>query len=100
MEVVSHCPLPVAGRIWKPRPGAFILTFVCKATFQMAPGKLALAPEQQPVHEHDRPWSDEVQSLYAADDLVPRKLRADVLVIGSAYAPGGAPTQKLVTRVS
>src|SRR5579864_4319652 len=100
MDVVSHCPLPAAGRVWKPRPGAFVLTFVCKATFALAPGKLALAAEQQPVHEFDRPWSEAVTSLYAATDLVPRKTRADVVLIGSAYAPGGAPVRQLVARLS
>src|SRR5580704_7469084 len=99
MDVVSHCSLPVAGRVWKPRPGAYALTFVCKATFALGPGKLALAAEQQPVHEFDRPWSDTVTSLYAASDLAPRKLRADVVLIGNAYAPGGVPVRKLVARL-
>lgn len=100
MEVVSHCPLPVAGRVWKPRPDALVLTFVCKATFTLAPGKLALAPEQQPIHEGDRPWSATVTSLYAPSDLVPRKVRPDVVLVGNAYAPGGRPVQMLVTRLS
>jgi hypothetical protein len=99
MDVVSHCSLPVAGRVWRPRPGAFAFTFVCKATFSLAPGKLTLAPEQLPVIEADRPWSETVKSLYAAADMVPRKLRADVVLIGNAYAPGGAPVPKLVARL-
>src|SRR5580704_14655813 len=99
MDVVSHCSLPVAGRVWKPRPGAYALTFVCKATFALAPGKLALAAEQQPVHPFDRPWSDSITSLYTASDLAPRKLRTDVVLIGSAYAPGGVPTRKVVARL-
>src|SRR5262245_44677016 len=100
MEVVSRCSLPVAGRVWKPRPGAYILTFVCKATFKLAPGKLALAAEQQPVYDVDCPWSAAVTSLYTAGDLAPKKPRADVVLIGSAYAPGGVPVQKLVARLS
>jgi hypothetical protein len=100
MDVVSHCSLPVGGRVWKPRPGAYALTFVCKATFALGPGKLALAAEQQPIHEFDRSWSESVTSLYAASDLAPRKLRADVVLIGSAYAPGGVPVRKVVARLS
>src|ERR1700722_7422540 len=99
MEVVSHCAFPVVGRVFRPRPGAHALTFVAKATFTLAPGKLALAPEQQPVHEFDRPWSESVTSLYAAADLAPRKLRPDVVLIGNAYAPGGVPAQKVVARL-
>jgi len=99
MDVVSHCAFPVAGRVWKPRPGAHVFTFVCKATFTLAPGKLALAPEQQPVNEVDRPWSETLTSLYAAADVVPRKLRPDVVLIGNAFAPGGVPAQKVVARM-
>ena len=99
MEVVSHCAFPVAGRIWRPRAGAFVLTFVGKATFALGPGKLALAAEQQPVNEADRPWSEAVTSLYAASDMAPRKLRPDVVLIGNAYTPGGAPAQKVVARL-
>jgi Uncharacterized protein conserved in bacteria (DUF2169) len=100
MDVVSHCSLPVAGCVWKPRPDASILTFVCKATFVLAPGKLALADEQQPVHEIDCPWSDDVQSLYAASDLSPPKLRADIVLVGAAFAPGGKPVPKLTARLT
>ena len=99
MDVVSHCALTVAGRVWMPRAGAFALTCVCKATFTMAPGTLALATEQQPVHEFDRPWSEKVKSLYAAGDMAPRKPRADVVLIGNAYAPGRTPVRKLVARL-
>src|SRR6185437_11351872 len=100
MEVVSRCPLPVAGRIFRARAGAYAYIFVVKATFVLAPGKLALAAEQQPINEVDRPWSDAVKSLYAAADLVPRKPRADVVLIGNAYAPGGSPVQKLIARLA
>ena len=100
MDVVSHCALPVAGRVWMPKPGAAILTFVCKATFVLGPGKFSLAGDQQPVHEVDCPWSDEVRSLYAASDLAPRKLRADVVLIGAAFAPGGVPVPRLTARLT
>jgi hypothetical protein len=100
MEVVSLSPLPVASRVWQARPGAFVLTFVCKATFTLAPGELELAPEQDPVRDADCPWSASVTSLYAASDLVPGKPRADVVLVGNAYAPEGAPASHLVARLS
>jgi hypothetical protein len=100
MEVVSLSPLPVASRVWQARPGSYVLTFVCKATFTLAPGELELAPDQDPVREADCPWSASVTSLYAASDLVPGKPRADVVLVGNAYAPEGAPASHLVARLS
>jgi hypothetical protein len=101
MEVVARMmSFPVAGRVWQPRPGSFALTFVCKATYTLAPGKLEIAPDQEPVNEVDRPWSDSVTSLYAASDLAPSKPAPDVVLIGNAFAPGGVPTQKVVARLA
>jgi hypothetical protein len=100
MEVVSLSPLPVASRVWQARPGSYVLTFVCKATFTLAPGELELSPDQDPVREADCPWSASVTSLYAASDLVPGKPRADVVLVGNAYAPEGAPASHLVARLS
>jgi hypothetical protein len=100
MDVVTHGPLPVASRIWQPRPGAHVFSFVCKATFKLAPGELALAAEQEPIHHVDRPWSDSVTSLYVAGDLAPYKPRADVVLIGNAYAPGNKPARQLVARLT
>jgi hypothetical protein len=100
MDVVSHCAFPVGGRAWTAGQGSWFYTFVCKATFTLQPGKLVAAAEQQPVHEVDRPWSDTIHSLYAAADLAPRKPRADVVLIGNAYAPAGATTTKLRARLA
>lgn len=99
MEVVSRCELPVAGRLWQPRPGAAALAIVCNATFSLGPGTLALAREQEPVRHNDVPWNAKATSLYAASDVVPGKLRADVLVVGEAYAPRGEPVERLVARI-
>jgi hypothetical protein len=100
MDVVSRCLLPVASRVFQDRPGSYALTFVCKATFSLAPGELVLAPEQLPIYEADCPWSEVVTSLYAASDVVPAKPRADVVLVGNAYAAGGVPVPSLVARLS
>ncbi|AUX20549.1 hypothetical protein SOCEGT47_010210 [Sorangium cellulosum] len=101
MHVSSACPLRVASLVWQPRPGAFALTVVCKATFSLEPGLSRLAPAQEAPWEADVPWGDEPgASLWAASDLAPFKRRADVLVVGHAHAPPGERATSLVARLA
>jgi hypothetical protein len=58
MEVVSLSPLPVGAVAWQPRQGTWVLTFACKATFRLLPGRADLADEQEPLYREDRHWSD------------------------------------------
>jgi hypothetical protein len=100
MDVVSTCPLRVAAMPWQPREGAWSLAVVCKATFTLTPGESPLADEQDEPNEADTYWNDdESRSLHSATDLVPFKKRAEVLVIGHAYAPEGRPVTSLRARV-
>jgi len=100
MELVSLSPLPAGSLLWQPRPGAWMLGFACKATFTLRPGQSPLAPEQEPLHHADRHWSDDpAWSLYAPADLVPIRPRADVVLVGEAFAPGAQPVRSLITRL-
>ncbi|WP_437999773.1 DUF2169 domain-containing protein [Sorangium sp. So ce185] len=101
MRVSSTCPLRVASLVWRPRPEAFALTVVCKATFALEPGRSRLAPAQEAPWEADVPWGDDPRaSLWAASDLAPFKRRVDVLVVGHAHAPHGEPAASLVARLA
>ncbi|WP_437725966.1 DUF2169 domain-containing protein [Sorangium sp. So ce861] len=101
MRVSSTCPLRVASLVWRPRPEAFALTVVCKATFALEPGRSRLAPAQEAPWESDVPWGDDPRaSLWAASDLAPFKRRVDVLVVGHAHAPHGEPAASLVARLA
>src|SRR6185503_6003181 len=100
MEVVSACPLRVASVRWQPRPGAFLLTVVCKATYVLLPGESPLAREQDGPSEADGHWNDdETRSLHVANDLVPFKGRAEVLLLGHAFAPERRPARSLLARL-
>jgi hypothetical protein len=100
MDVVSVCALRVASLLWKPKPGTFTLTVVCKATYRLARGLAELAPEQEVPSEEDNYWNDDPdRSLYAPSDLAPFKPRADVTLVGHAFAPKGAPVRSLVARL-
>src|SRR5687767_6106710 len=100
MQVVSVCPLRVESVVWRPKPGAFALTIVCKATFELEPGESRLASEQDEVSARDGYWNDDPRrSLHAVDDLVPFRPRADVILVGHAFAPRGEPVRSLVARL-
>lgn len=100
MDLISSCGLPVASVVWQSATGAWALTAVCKATFLLTPGVVTLAQTQEPPNEDDNYWNDdESRSLQAASDLVPFKPRADVLVIGHAFAPHRTNVRSLIARV-
>lgn len=100
MDVVSKGPLGVASRVWPSAPGVFTLTVVCKATYLLAPGKSQLHQEQDAPNEEDSYWDDDPRrSLSSASDLVPFKKQADVVLVGSAFAPGGRAARSIVTRL-
>ncbi|WP_437962563.1 DUF2169 domain-containing protein (plasmid) [Sorangium sp. So ce119] len=101
MDVVSACPLRVASSLWQPRAGAWALTIVCKATYTLAPGESLLALEQDEPTSAELYWEDdEHRSLVLGSDLAPFKRRADVLVVGHAYAPGSRPVTSLLARLA
>lgn len=99
MDLVSSCGLPVASVVWQSTTGAWALTAMCKATFLLTPGVVTLAQAQEPPNEDDNHWNDdESRSLQSASDLVPFKPRADVLVIGHAFAPHRTNVRSLIAR--
>jgi len=100
MHVLSACPLRVASLVWQPRQGASALTVVCKATYLLAPGTTSLASLQEEPYPLDAYWNDDPRaSLRHAGDLAPFKRRADVLLFGHAYAPGGQSVTALTARL-
>lgn len=98
VEVVSFCPLRAASLLWMPRSGAYVLTVIIKATFEIAPGICSLAAQQEEPNEYDNHWNDDdSRSLYAPSDVVPFKPRADVVLVGHAFSQ--TATRSLSTRL-
>lgn len=101
MNVISVGPFLVDSLVWRPAPDLWVLTVVVKATFTLKPGKVSLATEQQGLHARESHWNDDAaRSLYAPSDLVPFKRRVDVVLVGQAFAPRGAPARSLVARLN
>lgn len=100
MKVISVCPLSTSSLVWQPRAGSYALSVVCKATYALAPGESTLAQEQEEINEADDHWNDDPnRSVRAPSDMMPMKARAEVMVVGHAFAPGGQSVRSLATRL-
>ena len=87
--------------VWRPSSGGFALTVIGKATFDLRPGELRLAEQQEDPNEDDNFWDDDPnRSVYSPGDLVAFKPRADVLLVGKAFAPGKVPARSLLVRLA
>ena len=101
MKITSVGPFLTGSLVWRPAPDLWMITVVAKATFSLKPGKVSLAADQQGINERELHWSDDAaRSLYSHNDLVPFKRRVDVVLVGQAFAPPGAPARSLVARLS
>ena len=100
MEISSSGPLPSAILVWQRAPARWAATLVAKATYRLEPGILALHDTQEPIHAAESHWEDDpARSLFAPSDLVPHKPRADVVLVGNAYARNSQPVRSLVVRL-
>ena len=101
MDILSFSPLPASSFLFRQSTGAWAQVVVCKATYVLSPGLATLAAEQEPPNEEDNHWNDDPsRSLYAPSDFVPFKPRADLLLVGSAFAPGNVPVRSLHVRLA
>lgn len=101
MHVISASPLRTGSILWRAAAERWTQTVVVKATYTLAPGTSALAAEQEDVGEHDNHWDDDPRrSVYAPSDRAPFKRRADVILVGHAFAPQGKPVRSVLVRLS
>jgi hypothetical protein len=99
MNIVKIGPLAVDSLTWQ-GPGNRVLTVICKATFTLRPGESPLHPVQQPIEAEDVYLEGEPhRSLQTPGDLVPFKPRAEVVLVGFAFAPRAEPVRSLVVRL-
>lgn len=75
--------------------GEYILSVLLKRTFDIAAGReCTRAQEDEPLNGGDVYWDHPMNSSVRFEsDLIPFKLNTDVVVNGTTYAPGGAPTR-------
>ncbi|MDI1429559.1 DUF2169 family type VI secretion system accessory protein [Polyangium sorediatum] len=100
MEVVALGPFYVASLPWQRQSREWVLTVVCKATFDLAPGELRLSSGQEPINDADNHWDDDPRrSVYSPSDLVPFRKGADVTLVGHAFAAHHQPCRSLLARL-
>lgn len=91
MDVVGRPPLSCASLAWRKISGHRVLTVVAKLSYRLVPGECELLEQALAVQSTDRYGVDAAsRTLQEPSDLVPHKARAEVLVVGSAFAVGGA----------
>lgn len=101
MRIVTTPQIPATHLSWHSRAGDLTYTVICKASYSLVPGDAILVQNHEPLTEGDRHFDDDEQkSLSAASDLVPLKRRADVIVVGSVFAPPGTTSRRVIARIA
>ncbi|MGK4008583.1 DUF2169 domain-containing protein [Sorangium sp. So ce1036] len=100
LDVFHAGPVAAGATLWRSR-GQLHVTIVAKATFAMVPGGDArqidpLDVVRGEIHARGNPMSP----LVAASELAPWLERAEVVLTGHAWAPGGAPVRRMPVRLA
>lgn len=100
IEVVARGPFAVGSVVWRDGQGRLVCTVVAKATYALVPGVSAPIDDPLPIQEEDGHWDDEPEkSVHVPSDLAPFKTAPEIVVTGSAFAPGERPASSVVARV-
>jgi uncharacterized protein YjbI with pentapeptide repeats len=93
MDLVNESGLEVGWMVSKIHPPAFAVTVVVKGTFKLhhEGTAVALPQDEQKAVTGDEFNEAEAKLLQYPSDFAPFKPRADFLVVGHAYSPGGRP---------
>jgi hypothetical protein len=98
LEIVKELPVEAAAMLAPDKDAREYWVVVVKATFRMPEGGAApvLAEEQVPLIYADEYLGEPgMSSMTAAYDFAPEKPLAEILLTGSAVAPGGRPVTEL-----
>ena len=94
------CPLRAWAFVWQTQGATFAQAIVVKATFVVLPGECTLAPDQDEPCSEDSFWNDDPgRSVVVPSDKAPYKPRADVMLVGHAFAANKQPVRSLVARL-
>ncbi|HYZ63836.1 MAG TPA: DUF2169 domain-containing protein [Acetobacteraceae bacterium] len=83
--------------------GAHVLSVLVKRTYAIRPGGLVCLrlAQDRPLVAGDEHFGDPMNTTVRYEsDFVPWKLATDVVLNGSAYAPGGEPVQELLAGLA
>ena len=97
MKILNDTPFEVEALPLRGPEGRTVLTIIVKGTFDINPGKDAeAASEQIPLAFGDEFYDEKNGgSIKFESDVAPFKPRADIILVGKAYAPHGEPVHVL-----
>ncbi|WP_437763261.1 DUF2169 domain-containing protein [Sorangium sp. So ce281] len=100
LDVFRAGPVASGATLWRSR-GQLHVTLVAKATFALVPGGEARRSEPlELVRSEVYTRGNPMKPLLAASDLAPWLARAEVVLTGHAWAPGGAPVRRMAVRLA
>ncbi len=103
MRIAFDDHLTLGWLVSKIQPPQLSASFFVKGTFKLIPDGVAVPVEEEPEYPlGDVFWDDDPEkSLYYSSDFVPKKPRADLLLVGKCYTPGGrlAPACRPIFQV-
>jgi hypothetical protein len=100
VTVTADGPFAVGSVLWRDKRGQLMCTVVAKATYELVQGESAPSDVPLPIQEEDVHWDDDPsRSVHVPSDLAPFKTSAEVVVVGSAFAPNDRPARSTVARV-
>ncbi|WP_437713136.1 DUF2169 domain-containing protein [Sorangium sp. So ce448] len=100
LDVLRAGPIAAGATLWRSR-GQLHVTLVAKATFALVPGGEARRIEPlELVRSEVYTRGNPMKPLLAASDLAPWLARAEVVLTGHAWAPGGAPVRGMAVRLA
>ena len=100
VEIVGLGPVAVATTLWRSL-GILRATAVVKATFDFVPGgAMIIAGATRLVGAEAHHAGNPMRSIRASGELSPFLAKADVLFVGHAYPPEGAPSPRSTVRLA
>ena len=98
IDVICIGPVGAEARVLERHLSSYELLVVCKVTYSLKPRACVVATEVEPIHARDLVGAAS-PSIRAPSDLAPEKPFADVVIVGHAFAPGGAPQSRVAARL-
>ena len=99
VQASAQWPFTAGSIVWRDARGRLVCTLVAKASYELAPGESAFLKDPLPIQEDDAYWDDDPQKgVRVPSDLAPFKKAAEIVIVGSAFAPAERPVPSIIAR--
>lgn len=99
MELINESIFPAAWMVGKIKPPQWSMTCLVKGTFQLKPGQVAVLAEEQADLTGDAHVENDINKLLRyTSDFAYFKPKADLILIGTCYAPNKGSASVLPVR--